>query len=155
MIIKPGVGLGPIKFGFTEGQVIGVLGEPEHSFEKEYVKGCDNWKRELWYENQTLGFTFDEDDEFKLGTITVRGTGFTLQDRDLFAQPIGEVRKFLDPYTSEPPDHEVYIEAIDQRCECLEYNELGMMVWFELGALSDMQCSYLFESDGETIIWPS
>jgi len=40
------------------------------------------------------------------------------------------------------------------KCECLSQDKLGLMLWFDEGQLSKVHCSYLFEADNETIIWP-
>jgi len=37
---------------------------------------------------------------------------------------------------------------------CLDYDTLGMLFWFGSGKLTEIDCRYFFEEDGETEIWP-
>ncbi|WP_444927079.1 hypothetical protein [Microbulbifer sp. TRSA002] len=154
MNILSGIGIGEIRYGMIEKEVISFLGKPDRVEESEYVEGKGDWHRELWYSHRNLTFTFNDNDNFRLGTITVMGAGYSLFEQQLFglgikeissliAKHTGEIAKLEDWSSEELPDH-----------KCLIHDGLGIMFWFDYNYLAEMQCSYLFEPDNETIIWP-
>lgn len=154
MNIKPGIGFDQIKFGITELELISIIGKPDKVDECEYVKGNREWHRVLWYFAQNIHFTFDKDDNYRLGTITIMGSGYSLFDKELFSLPLETVKRFLVMQTSEIPKVEDWTFDNEVSHICLDHDGLGIIFWFDDGNLSEMQCSYLFQSDNETVIWP-
>lgn len=154
MKIEPGIGLGEIKYGINEDDLISLLGKPDRIEESEYVEGTGNWHRELWYSHRNISFTFDLEDNYRLGLITIMGSGYPLFGKELFGLPQNIVRSFVAKATKEIPKYEDWTWDEDETHECLDHNGLGILFWFNAGCLSEMQCSYLFEEDNETVIWP-
>ncbi len=154
MNILPGIGIGEIRYGMREKEIISLIGKPDRVDETEYIEGSGDWHRELWYSSRNLTFTFNNDDDFRLGTITAMGSGNKLLGKDLFNAPKSLVRKIVAEQTEEllPSEDHSYIE--NETHECINSDLLGIMFWFDSNNLSEMQCSYLFESDNETVIWP-
>ncbi len=155
MNIQPGTGIGNCKYGISEEELISLLGKPDRIIEDEYVEGQGDWSRELWYSPRNITFTFNQDDEFRLGGITVMGSGYPLFSKDLFSLSLKFVKSFLSKKVNEIPkycDHS-YLEHSTH--ECLSFDKLGMLFWFDDDNLSEIQCSYLFEEDNETVIWPT
>lgn len=155
MNIVPGIGIGEIQYGMTEDDLIKLLGKPDKIDVEEYVEGSGDWHRVLWYSQRNLNFTFNKDDDFRLGTITIMGSGHKLFNKDLFNAPKSLVRTVVAGQSQELLPVEDYTELDNEPHECLNSNALGIMFWFDSDNMSEMQCSYLFESDNETIIWPS
>ncbi|USD20465.1 hypothetical protein MJO52_15475 [Microbulbifer variabilis] len=153
MNIEPGVGIGEIKYGIFEKDLIRILGNPDRIEKGEYVEGSGDWHRVLWYSHKNLSFTFDKEDDYRLGVITVMGSGYPLFGKDLFNLPKNTVRDFITKVTNEIPKFEDHSFDSDPH-ECLDHNSLGIIFWFDSGDLSEMQCSYLFETDNETVKWP-
>jgi hypothetical protein len=154
MNINPGIGLGDIKYGITIDDLIGFLGKPDKVDEEEYIEESGEWNRVLWYLSKSLNFTFDKDDNYRLGTITIFGAGYRLLCKDLFGLPKKTVKRFLAKTTNEISKVEDWTWTEEGPRECLDHDGLGMLFWFDSGLLSSIQCGYLFESDNETIIWP-
>lgn len=154
MNIVPGVGIGPIEYGITEEELISIIGEPDKIDEEEYVEGTGDWHRVLWYSARNLHFTFDKEDGYQLGTITVLGSGYPLLGKELFSLPQDTVKNFVAKATREIPKLEDWTWNEEETHKCLQHDGLGILFWFDNGDLSEMQCSYLFESDNETVIWP-
>ena len=154
MNIEPGLGIGDIRYGITEEELISLMGRPDKVEEMEYVQGNGDWHRELWYSPRSVHFTFDKDDDYRLGTITIMGSGFTIFGEDLFGLPLDFVRKFIARSTKEIAKLEDWIWNDEETHECLQHDGLGILFWFEDGNLAEMQCSYLFEADNQTVIWP-
>ena len=154
MNILPGIGIGDIKFGVYEQDVTDALGKPDRVDEAEYVEGTGDFNRELWYSHKNLTFTFDLDDNYKLGVITIMGIGYPLFGKELFGATFDKVRKLIVSETGEIPRYEDWSSEELPEHTCLIHDALGIMFWFDFGVLSQMQCSYLFEDDNETVVWP-
>jgi hypothetical protein len=154
MNIIPGIGIGEIQYGITEDKLISTMGKPDKIDEEEVIEGSGDWYRELWYSPRNLSFSFSKEDNYRLGTITVMGSGHSLFERDLFNAPKSLVRKMVSERTSELLAVEDYTTIENEPHECINSDALGIMFWFDSDNLSQMQCSYLFESDNETVIWP-
>ncbi|WP_444921579.1 hypothetical protein ACJJID_03970 [Microbulbifer sp. CnH-101-G] len=154
MRIHPGVGVGVVEYGITEKELISIIGDPDKIDEEEYVQGSGDWHRVLWYWSRNIHFTFDKDDDYRLGTITVVGSDYPLMEKELFNLPQETVRHFVAIVTGEIPKREDWMWSEEGTHTCLEHNGLGILFWFDNGNLSEMQCSYLFEPDNETVIWP-
>ena len=154
MKIKPGIGIGPIKYGISEHELITILGFPDKIEEEEHVKDSGDWHRCLWYFPQNLYFTFDKEDGYRLGTITIMGSGYKLFEKELFNATKSLVRKSISTHTNEWLSVEDFTIIEGEPHECMGSDKLGIIFWFDSNNLSEMQCSYLFEPDGNTIIWP-
>lgn len=155
MKIIPGIGIGNIQYGIIEKELVQIMGNPDKIDEEEYVEGSGDWHRELWYSPRNISFTFAKEDDFRLGTITIMGSGYTLYGKDIFNAPKSLVRNLLSGHSNELMVAKDYSIIENEPHECMDSDLLGIMFWFDSGNLSEMQCSYLFESDKETIIWPS
>ena len=101
MKISPGIGIGVIKFGIKESQLISILGIPEEIMEAEYIEGSGNWYKVLDYSSLNLDFTFDQEDDYRLGSITVFGADHTLFDKHLFEIDLKTVSKIITKQTNE------------------------------------------------------
>ena len=154
MKIIPGIGIGEIKYGMYEKDIISILGRPDKVDESEYVEGTGDWNRELWYSPKNLTFTFNKDDDYRLGTITVLGSGHTLFNKHLFGQELNFLSKLISRETGQIAKYEDWSSEEIPEHECLIHDGLGIMFWFDFKELSQMQCSYLFEVDNETVVWP-
>jgi hypothetical protein len=154
MNIVPGIGIGPIKYGISEEELISIMGNPDRIDEEEYLEGNGDWHRVLWYSPRNIHFTFDKEDDYRLGTITVMGSGYPLLGKEIFGLPLDLVKKFVAKATREIAKLEDWTWNEEEAHECLQHDGLGILLWFDSGNLSEIQCSYLFEQDNETVIWP-
>lgn len=152
MDIKPGLGLGSLRFGFYESLVTQILGRPDHAEEAEYVDGSGDWYRRLSYASLSAFFRFGKQDDFRLGNITIDGPGHTLLGRDIHGLAKASVLRFLGASAREIPRLEAH--DTDAGYECVNYQRMGLMLSFHRGHLDEIQVGYLFEPDGETVIWP-
>jgi hypothetical protein len=101
-----------------------------------------------------LTFTFNKEDDFRLGTITVMGSGYTLFNKHLFGLDIVFLSKVISRETGEIAKYENWSSKELPEHECLIHDGLGIIFWFEYKKFTQMQCSYFFETDNETIKWP-
>ena len=153
MEIKPGIGIGQIKFGISEEELVTLLGKP-HSVEAgEYVENSGDLNRKLIYQ-EGLSFTFDLEDNYRLCCISIRNQGYKLFGRDLIGLPLAIVRSFMSKQLSEIPKYEDWSSEESPNHVLLDYDSLGMLLWFNDDLLDEIQCSYLFFEDDQTVKWP-
>jgi len=82
------------------------------------------------------------------------GSGYSLFDKELYNAPKALVRKVVSKHTNEILSVEDFGEIDTGPHECMTSDKLGIMFWFDSDNLTQMQCSYLYEADCETVIWP-
>jgi len=153
MEIKPGIGVGQIKFGIYEQDLERILGKPELIKEGEYIENSDDINREWIYSNG-ISFTFDKEDDYRLGSISITNKGFTLFGRDLISVPLEAVRSFMSKQASEIPKHEDWSSEKSPNHILLDYDSIGLFLWFNYDILDEIQFSYRFLPDNNTIDWP-
>ncbi len=74
--IQPGVGLGPLRLGSTQDQVLSLLGEPTT---REYSEPGRPTPFHDWeYAELGLDLHFSADDDYRLGTISTESTSAKL-----------------------------------------------------------------------------
>ncbi len=152
--VKIGEGLGSIKFGITRDQLAEILGQPDEKDGFSY-EGGEEEDTEAWhYDELELSFSFDKDDDWRLGTIASSAANTTFEGEKVIDLDTDSLMNLLaikgyknavleDLSTDELPNHSVVT---------LENESINF--WFEEGELSEIQWSPLWQ-DEETIIWPS
>lgn len=153
MEIKPGIGVGQIKFGICEEELETLLGKPKSVKEGEYVENSGDFDRE-WIYQGGISYTFDKEDGYRLGLISIRNQGYKLFGRDLIGMPLEAVRSFMSKQSSEIPRHEDWSSEESPNHILLDYDSIGLFLWFNDDLLDEIQCSYLFLQDSNKINWP-
>lgn len=141
MEILPGVGIGDIRFGMVEREVIHFLGEPDEINDFEYVE--NEAYRELDYCGRGLTFSFDADDEYRLGHISVTEQGYTLFSQDVLGYTLEKTREFISSFTDDVPAYEDTTWGKPEVSELLTVDGYGLMFWFKSGVLDELVISYL------------
>lgn len=154
MKIKPGIGVGEIRYGILETELIELLGQPDSISNEEYLKGTGDWHKIYTYKESNISFTFDSEDEYRLGTITIFGPNYTLFEEEVFGTEKMEMIALLKETTGSEGVWEDHAYEESPTHACLDHDETALMIWFDLNRVTEVQCSYRFESDNETIIWP-
>ena len=151
--IKPGYGLGFIKFGMTRDEVKLLLGEP--SFVDKYSHSdSDNDLTESWeYDELFLSISFDEAEDWKLMMLSVTSDFYELEEVSL----IGLSEKKLSEQLDEIDLGDFYLEdcsEIDgEDHKVIEIDEKSINFWLTDGVLDEIQWSPIF-IDEDTIKWP-
>ena len=52
------------------------------------------------------------------------------------------------------PEYEDCTWGKPESCEQLSVESLGIVLWFKSGKLDEIVCSYLYEDDNNTVIFP-
>lgn len=153
MEIKPGIGVGLIKFGINEQELEKILGKPKLVKEGEYVENSGDLNLEWVYPNG-ISFTFDKEDDYRLGIISIRNNGFKLFGRDLIGLPFEAVRAYMSKQSFEIPRQEDWSSEESPNHVLLDYDSIELFLWFNDDILEEIQFSYQFLADNNTINWP-
>ena len=148
--IKPGYGLGVLKFGMSRAEVKLMLGEP--SFTDKYSHSdSNNDLTESWeYDELELSLSFDEEESWKLTMMSVNSDFYEFDGKSMIGKTENEVLAILNM-------ENIYLEDVsDQEGEdhkVIEIDEKSINFWFIDGVLDEIQWSPLFVDD-DTIKWP-
>lgn len=151
--IKPGYGLGVLKFGMKRSEVKLLLGEP--SFIDKYSHSdSSNDLTESWeYEDLQLSISFDEEENWKLTMISVSANFYELDKVSLIDCLEDDVVKKLTDFD----DEELYLEDCSEiegeDHKVIEVENKSINFWFVDGVLDEIQWSPFFVDD-DTIQWP-
>ncbi|WP_298367741.1 hypothetical protein [uncultured Lutibacter sp.] len=151
--IKPGIGLGFLKFGMSRDKVKELLGEP--SFIDKYShSNSDNDLTESWeYDELFLSISFDEAEDWKLMMFSVTSDFYELEEVSL----IGLSELKLINQLDEIDLGEIYVEDCseteDENQKVIEIDEVSTNFWLSNGVLDEIQWSPIFIDD-DTIKWP-
>ena len=153
-LISPGIGLGKLKFGMFRSQVEQLLGVPSEIEKASYIEGDEDSEYVDWhYPEDDFFLTFEREDNWRFGTITVESERFQLFDMN----PIGtHIEEFKDKIMAwEVYDFELEdMSTIESPNHILVSSDtLGINFWFDDDHMMEMQISPLFESE-EILIWP-
>jgi hypothetical protein len=151
--IKPGVGLGFLKFGMSRNQVKELLGEPAF-IDKYSHSDTENDATESWeYDELFLSISFDEAENWKLMMISVSSDYYELEEVSL----IGLSEKKLVDQLDEIDLGDVFVEDCSdsetQNQKVIEIDEKSINFWITDGYLDEIQWSPVFLND-DTIKWP-
>lgn len=152
-IIKPGLGLGTIKFGISRNEIKNILGEPDEKEKYSDQSDMDDMTETWHYDDLELSIEFEEEYDWKLVTISITSDFYEYKSKKLIGLSKQELIQFLEEQnindfvfendtSEESPDHELITSDI-----------LGINFWFDEGKISEIQWGPLFIND-DTIDWP-
>lgn len=151
--IKLGIGLGELKFGATRDEARAHFGDPE----EVAVDEEDGDSSEAWYYWESgLSLHFDQEDDFRLGTIETSSPTATLNGTAMVGLSKADVLELLSRAGMDDTDESYHDVGEDgERRECLiEVDSKNLSLWFEDDELTATQWSY-FLNDDDLPIWPS
>lgn len=146
--IEIGVGIDQIKFGMLKADVEKVLGKPDE-IDKELYGENEEAVLESWhYDELDLSLGFDEDEDWKLITVAVSDSKYTLKDKALVGLKISEIIDVLNAMGYD----EIELEE-DEEISVLYLDDQSMKIWLENQVVTEVQWGPLFQ-DEDTIAWP-
>ena len=149
-----GKGFDEIRFGMTREEVKKILGEPDEVDAYASSEEEEDNTEAYHYDDLELSVSFDEIDEWRLGSIAVSSPDALLEgtkligksDDDLLAEisvfELGESER-EDVSSPESPDHEV-----------ISFTEASINFWLENGAVSEIQFGPIWDDENEEVMWP-
>lgn len=150
--IQIGIGVGDIKFGMFRKEVSAILGEPS---EKELEKDFDTGDAvETWdYENEGVSFSFDEEEDWRLETITINSSNFELNGVGLIGKNIEEVQDFIEKNKLGEMEFEDYSSPELPNHELIDVDEANLFFWFTNEILTEIQLGVQWDFD-DNALWP-
>ena len=151
--IKLGIGLGDLRFGATRGEVQAYLGQPD----KTESEGDPGKVQTTWHYDSIKGYvSFDEDDNFRLGTMESASRSMELNGQCLIGQSKCEVLDALTGMSLGEFREELNdLEKAEDKRDCLLYfDSQSLSLWFEDNILTEIQWGYLFNESGDKVVWP-
>jgi len=151
--IKPGYGLGVLKFGMSRAEVKLLLGDP--SFIDKYSHSdSKNDLTESWdYDELNLSLSFDEEEKWKLMMISVASDFYELKNENLIGLGEEKIINKLKVLNFQNLDLEDCSERDDENHKVIEVEDESINFWFNDGVLDEIQWSPFFIND-DTIKWP-
>lgn len=151
--IKIGTGLGDIKFGSTKEKLKYLIGEPDEIDSYNASGEEDGYLTEAWhYDEYEFSVSFDEEDNWKLTTISISSPECTFNDNQLIGKGMDEVLQLIDSEElGENELDDLSDDNIDQKL--MSFLPASLNLWFENGKLSEIQWGVLW-SDEDTPCWP-
>lgn len=151
--IKPGYGLGVLKFGMTRDEVKLLLGEPSY-IDKYSHSDSDEDLTESWeYEELFLSLSFDEEEDWRLLLISVSSDFYELEGKSLIGLNQEELLDELDEINLGKLNLEDCSESKHEDQKVIEVDEKSINFWINDGVLDEIQWSPFFIDD-DTIKWP-
>ncbi|MGY6647656.1 hypothetical protein [Wenyingzhuangia sp. IMCC45574] len=151
--IKIGVGVGAIKFGMLKEDVLSILGIPtEKEIEKQFDTGdaVETWD----YENHGVSFSFDEEENWRLETITINSSKFELNGVGLIGQNIQQVQDFIEEHKLGEMEFEDYSTEEFPKHELIDVDAANLFFWFDHEVLKEIQMGVQWDDD-DNALWPS
>ena len=150
--IKPGYGLGVLKFGMKRSEVKLILGEPSFVDEYSHSDSANDLTESWEYEDLALSLSFDEEEKWKLTMMSVSSGFYELNGKSLVGKSevvaLEELTGFDEELGLEDCSE---IEGDDHKV--VEVDEKSINFWFIDGVLDEIQWSPFFVDD-DTIQWP-
>ncbi|NQZ79093.1 MAG: hypothetical protein HRT61_23690 [Ekhidna sp.] len=151
--IKPGIGLGKIKFGMSREEVESILGPASHK-EFTYFDEDEQDKSDAWeYHPLRLDLSFEEAEGYRLMIIGVSSEDYLLQGSSLIGLSTEELMEELEllGFTDLEIEDLSTEDEPDQKLLSSESNAVNF--WLQSDILEEIQWGTQF-SDDETIRWP-
>lgn len=135
--IKPKEGLGDVKFLSTVDEFISMIGQPDDDeLIQEKISKFNS--RILHYDSLELSASFDEENNWKLSSITVNSDAFHINDIYLFNCSKIDFLKKIEPLDLGTYEIDVYNEE-DYSSTTYYFKQNNISFWFENDALQKIQ----------------
>ena len=135
--IKPKEGLGDVKFLSTVDEFISMIGQPDDDeLIQEKISKFNS--RILHYDSLELSASFDEENNWKLSSITVNSDAFHINDIYLFNCSKIDFLKKIEPLDLGTYESDVYNEE-DYSSTTYYFKQNNISFWFENDALQKIQ----------------
>ena len=149
--VKPGIGLGNIKFGITESELEQFLGKPDKIIIDEVFSApvyvYNGWMTQFMFD---LEMRNESDTENRLDTITTSNPEVYLWNSKIIGKTSKEIEELLRVNHANAIEYQDYGAILVMYCE-----DISMEFTFEFDKVNEI-CFYIwFEEDNNTIKWPN
>lgn len=149
-LIEPGIGLDGLRFGINREEARKKYGDPD-KIELETVNNaaCEHWM----YGNEFIQLTFDEEDDFRMTTITVWSTFFQFKNIVPIGTDIDDFKNLILEWDVFDFVEEDFSSLESPNHILISSDTLEMNFWFDENVLNELQFGPFFIDD-DTIRWP-
>jgi len=148
-----GKGLGDIIFGCSKENLKQLIGAPNEIDTFNASGDEDEYLTEAWhYDEHEFSVSFDEEDNWRLTTISTSSPDCTFNGVPLIGKNIEEVTQILKNENLGENDLEDLSEESGNN-KLISYLNASLNLWFENDLLSEIQWGVLW-SDEDTPKWP-
>jgi hypothetical protein len=151
--IKPGYGLGVLKFGMTRAEVKLLLGELTYIDAYSYSDSKKDLTESWEYDALKLSLSFDEEEKWLLTMISVSSNFYEFEGKSFVGLNEKEIVKELTALNFEDVYVEDCSESDDENHKVIEIEEKSINFWLTNNKVDEIQWSPLFIDD-DTINWP-
>jgi len=151
--IKPGYGLGVLKFGMRRSEVKLLLGAPSFIDKYSHSDSATDLTESWEYDELNLSLSFDEEEKWKLMMISVASDFYELKNENLIGLEEEKIMDKLSALNFQKLDLEDCSEHDDENHKVIEIVDESINFWFNDGVLDEIQLSPFFIDD-DTIKWP-
>jgi hypothetical protein len=151
--IKPGYGLGNLKFGMTRAEVKLMLGEPSFIDKYSHSDSADDLTESWEYDDLGLSISFDEEENWKLIMISITSDFYELNGVSLIGLKEKELLMKLEAMNLGELDLEDCSDLGSDEQKVIEVEEKSINFWLIDDILDEIQWSPFFIDD-DTIDWP-
>jgi len=152
--IKPGYGLGVLKFGMSRAEVKLMLGEPSFIDKYSHSDSANDLTESWEYDQLELSLSFDEEENWKLTMISITADFYELGGKSFVGLPEDKLVEELNQLEFKDLDLEDCSEQDGQNHKVIEIEDKSINFWFIDGVLDEIQWSPFFIDD-DTIDWPN
>jgi len=152
--IKPGYGLGVLKFGMSRAEVKLMLGEPSFIDKYSHSDSANDLTESWEYDQLGLSLSFDEEENWKLTMISVTADFYELGGKSFVGLSEDKSVQELNVLKFKDLDLEDCSEQDGQDHKVIEIENKSINFWFIDGVLDEIQWSPFFIDD-DTIDWPN
>ncbi len=146
--IKPGIGLGNVRFGATMDECREYFGKPEEELTEEY----EGDEYTSWYYGEgDIALCFEGSEDDRLGTIIISRNDAILDSEKVIGKSLDEIKSYLKKNAY------FYLEEEDEISPSMKIVTVGALeccFMFTDDVLDGVQWSYFWEDD-ETPKWPT
>ena len=151
--IKPGYGLGNLKFGMIRAEVKLMLGEPSFIDKYSHSDSADDLTESWEYDDLGLSISFDEEENWKLIMISITSDFYELNGVSLIGLKEKELLMKLEAMNLGELDLEDCSDLGSDEQKVIEVEEKSINFWLIDDILDEIQWSPFFIDD-DTIDWP-
>jgi hypothetical protein len=151
--IKPGYGLGNLKFGMSRAEVKLMLGEPSFIDKYSHSDTADDLTESWEYDDLALSLSFDEEEHWKLIMISVTSNFYELNGMSLIGLNENDLMLKLEAMNLGELNLEDCSDFGSDEQKVIEVEEKSINFWLIDSALDEIQWTPFFIDD-DTIDWP-
>ena len=142
MELKPRIGIDRLKFGMSQAEIQGIIGEPDKSFINQ-----DDSNQIIWeYNRNRIRLTFYADEKNRFGYFRCRSNDLTFQGKKLIDMDINQAMNGLGNTDKFQVEEYGFFRTYFDESDWLTLNE-------EYGLVSEVEMGVPFKNDDD-YDWP-